>query len=228
VPTIAPAPLLTTLKEYKRPMPVDKKHHPNVPPNAIGKARGHLGIMEYARGDWNLQTYSRTPWSLMTNKWRQHAMRSLIWRTSSVITIGSWTAEDGTSNTVQQTQTSASTSSVLAAFKFNDGVSGNDQVKLKYGSSSTATSGTHDDIQTVIGAMYDAGSVAYDDTLFQINASGSRVHTEANDTIREIAIFASYINTSTTRKDFMVDRSLPTATAVTTGQTVAISYQFQF
>lgn len=222
--------------DFTRPLPVDKRFKdPRLPgqtlslgamnplcptvPAAFGlKARAHFGVLDYHRGDYTLAAYARSPWTLLKSEWRQFALRSQI-HASDVTVTRNMTDEGGIARTYQLFGGAVSllfnTASTLAFSK------------VKYGSSSIAESGAHNNLQGTIYGPVNA-ALAFDDTNFRNNASGSRVHTEAGDNIREIGIFQTYRDTGTADRITMVDRTVIALVAIATNQTASVSYQFQY
>lgn len=231
-------PALTGLErfpEYRRPMSVDKQFRdarsggllgldamsprdPTVPVAFGLKARGHFGVLEYHRGDFSLAGYARGPWELLKTETRQFLLRASVPINTNAVRQRNITDEDNSVATFNLN--GGGIVFISSGFDLND-------CQVRYGTSALAVDGAHFNLQgTKFGPM--VASVSEDDVNFRSNASGSRVHTEAGNTIREIAIFQKYINTAGSARRVMVDRSVIADTAIAQNQTASVSYQFQF
>lgn len=207
------------LPEFKCPMPVDGRFKVAAGP----QARSHLAVYEDTGRFHRLTAYRRSEWEVVKGQLRQLLMRACIVRSAATAAFAFTDAGNASRNMY------ASATGNSPVFSSNLGTT-NDQCKFKYGSGATAPTAANYNIETQMGATIDASSVAYDDAAYKVTASGSRVHTEAGGTIAECAQFAKlYAGEPATLNVHMLDRSLVSPTApVTTGQTVAVSYEWQF
>lgn len=185
-------------------------------------AVGHVAVMDFHRGDFELAGYARAHGQL-TNGWRKFLMRFLHSSTGSQDRTVAVTDEGGTSRNLRFAVTGGAVAAPSIA-RWPDSV----DPKLKYGDSNAAVNGAHTDLQAVTKYEITASEVTYDDTNSDVTIAGSRVHSEAAFTIRELGLFQKYRHTGAAFAFFMADRSLPTATAVATDQSVAITYEVAF
>lgn len=222
----APHQRLLRSAEYRRRMPVDhdfRDLHPTLGVPVGTQARAHLGIYELQRGDLELQSYKRSSWMTLNAGWRENIMRVGTPPSSGLSCSGptfNWTDRTGTVRAVKPSVTgNCFTSTTYSATPASD---------LGYGSGATAPTSADNALETQIGS-YITGGVTYDAGAMAATISGSRIHTEADGTIRELALFAQYRQGATDGSSsivpFLVDRAAVAATAVLSGQTVAISYE---
>ena len=220
----APPDILTLFPEFHHPMPVDhefKDLHPLTGAPMGAQARAHVGVLDYTRGDWELAEYRRTAWEVTKQDWRNMTKRMFLFSITGALTT-SYTDTGAVARTVQE-----STNSASASYPGQNAPASGASI-LRYGSGVTAPTSADNNIQTQLVADI-LSSVSYDDLNHKTLISGSRVHSEANATINEVALIQKYSDNASTLRTFLVDHSaVSPGVAVTTGQTVAISYSVVF
>lgn len=218
---LADEPLLPLFPEFDRPLPVDRQGRRG----GMLAAQGHLGVLEEHRAGYELVGYSRSPWDVVKDQLRSSVLRAFFMRHSAVDTSTLSYPNDAGANATLQYYDASNNVGVL--WNENTG-SLNDQMKLKYGSSGLAATGAQNNVQAQLGVTMDASTVALDDTLFRATVSGSRVHTEAAATAREIACFRRWQETGGSAANlFMMDRTVIAVAEIAVDQTVAVSYVWQ-
>lgn len=217
---LADEPLLPLFPEFHRPMPVDRLGRRD----GFLAAQGHFGVLEEHRAGYALVGYSRSPWDVVKNELRSGVLRTFFMRYSGIDTLTSVYPDDaGVDRSIQWFTDSTDTD------MFNERLgAANDQMKLKYGSSSLAATGAQNNVQAQLGVTMDASTVALDDTLFRATVSGSRVHTEAAATAREIACFRQFnTNNTVVLRTHMMDRTVIADRAIAVDDPIAVSYVWQ-
>jgi hypothetical protein len=186
-------------------------------------AVGHVGVLEYHRGDFDLVGYSRQHGLVMT-RYREILMK-LLAHDNAVVTV---TSADEANQSKTLTVLTHKADTTNEPFNFDvDPTALNDCAKLKYGDSSTAAAATQYDLQGTTKHSITASSITYDDTNIKAVISGSRVHSEANMTVRELALLMRFrFNVNQGDTSFhMLDRTVPTAQNIVTDQSAAITYE---
>lgn len=189
--------------------------------------RGHLGVLEGSpRQGYDLVEYARSPWALV---------RTLV----KELFAASWGSptdhnaensyrvdiedEGGILQTLSGRADSNGTDTV-----FNRFVQGTPTVALRYGSDGTAPTQNDNSLGTPEGGDIDSLDVTWDSVNERLTTSGSRIHTEAGVTAREIGEFLRWADIDGNFSMFLVDRAvLAQAVQISTDQTVTMTFETQ-
>lgn len=209
---------LSAWREFTRPLPIDHQYHTRLGP----QARGHLAVFDYKgeRQGFKLQGYQRSPWAVLKAQHRRFLARASLGPDSSggAVTFA-MNDEGGTSRSFILFRDASGATAW-------DNVPATQKVKLKYGSNGAAAADTDNDIGTQLGANLLTGGIVADAT-FRVSASAARIHSEADATAREIAIFQKRQADGFGAVYILWDHTVIADQGITSGQTVTVSYEFQ-
>lgn len=226
-------PNLSEFPEYREARAVDevvldREGQPTAldePPFLAG--RGHLGILEGSpRQGFDLVGYARTPWALVRT-----VVKELF-----AASMGAPVANDANESYRVDVQDDAGNVVTLAG-RANSGsdfvfleyaTSGTHTAVLRYGTDGTAPDDTQNSLLAPAGGDIVDCSRSWDSANLILTASGSRIHSEAGVTAREIGFFTPWSDVNNNFATYMVDRAvLSNPVDIATDQTVTMSYEFR-
>lgn len=189
--------------------------------------RGHLGVLEGSpRQGYDLAGYARTPWA---------HVRTVV-KELFAASMGAPVANDPNESyrvdvlddagNLQQLAARANSGSDFVFLEYNN--SGVHTAVMRYGTDGTAPDDTQNSLLSPAGGDIVDADRTWDANNLLLTVSGSRIHSEAGVTAREIGFFTPWSDTNNNFFTFMVDRAvLANAVDIATDQTVTMTYEFQ-